>query len=167
MSCPVIELTQQLLRRPSLSPDDAGCQALLIERLQAIGFTVERMDFADTQNFWAWRGQGETLAFAGHTDVVPPGDATVGSIRRLNQPFVTACYSARCGRYEGSLAAMVAAAERFVAQHPNHTGRLAFLITSDEEASAHNGTVKVVEALMARMSVSITAWLANRRVSKW
>ena len=58
MSCPVIELTQQLIRRPSLSPDDAGCQALLIERLQAIGFTVERMDFADTQNFWAWRGQG-------------------------------------------------------------------------------------------------------------
>ena len=81
MSCPVIELTQQLIRRPSLSPDDAGCQALLIERLQAIGFTVERMDFADTQNFWAWRGQGETLAFA------------VGSIRRLNPPFVTACYS--------------------------------------------------------------------------
>ena len=60
MSCPVIELTQQLIRRPSLSPDDAGCQALLIERLQAFGFTVERMDFADTQNFWAWRGQGET-----------------------------------------------------------------------------------------------------------
>ncbi|MFP1453673.1 hypothetical protein ACLB1N_34025 [Escherichia coli] len=93
MSCPVIELTQQLIRRPSLSPDDAGCQALLIERLQAIGFTVERMDFADTQNFWAWRGQGETLAFAGHTDVVPPGGTIVGSIRRLNQPFVTACYS--------------------------------------------------------------------------
>ncbi len=68
MSCPVIELTQQLIRRPSLSPDDAGCQALLIERLQAIGFTVERMDFADTQNFWAWRG-------------------------RLNPPFVMACYS--------------------------------------------------------------------------
>lgn len=93
MSCPVIELTQQLIRRPSLSPDDAGCQALLIERLQAIGFTVERMDFADTQNFWAWRGQGETLAFAGHTDVVPLATPTVGSIRRLNQPFVTACYS--------------------------------------------------------------------------
>ena len=83
MSCPVIELTQQLIRRPSLSPDDAGCQALLIERLQAIGFTVERMDFADTQNFWAWRGQGETLAFAGHTDVVPPGDAD----RWINPPF--------------------------------------------------------------------------------
>ncbi len=67
---------------------------MLIERLQAIGFTVERMDFADTQNFWAWRGQGETLAFAGHTDVVPPlATPTVGSIRRLNPPFVMACYS--------------------------------------------------------------------------
>lgn len=70
MSCPVIELAQQLIRRPSLSPDDAGCQALMIERLRAIGFTVEPMDFGDTQNFWAWRGHGETLAFAGHTDVV-------------------------------------------------------------------------------------------------
>lgn len=83
MSCPVIELTQQLIRRPSLSPDDAGCQALMIERLRAIGFTVERMDFGDTQNFWAWRGQGETLAFAGHTDVVPAGDAD----RWINPPF--------------------------------------------------------------------------------
>ena len=94
MSCPVIELTQQLIRRPSLSPDDAGCQALLIERLQAIGFTVERMDFADTQNFWAWRGQGETSglcrAYRRGACLATP---TVGSIRRLNRPFVTACYS--------------------------------------------------------------------------
>ncbi|SQI96472.1 N-succinyl-L,L-diaminopimelate desuccinylase [Klebsiella oxytoca] len=83
MSCPVIELAQQLIRRPSLSPDDAGCQALMIERLRAIGFTVEPMDFGDTQNFWAWRGRGETLAFAGHTDVVPSGDAD----RWINPPF--------------------------------------------------------------------------------
>ncbi len=83
MSCPVIELAQQLIRRPSLSPDDAGCQALMIERLRAIGFTIEPMDFGDTQNFWAWRGHGETLAFAGHTDVVPAGDAD----RWINPPF--------------------------------------------------------------------------------
>lgn len=83
MSCPVIELTQQLIRRPSLSPDDAGCQALLIERLQAVGFTVEPMNIGDTQNFWAWRGTGETLAFAGHTDVVPAGDVE----RWINPPF--------------------------------------------------------------------------------
>ena len=151
MSCPVIELTQQLIRRPSLSPDDAGCQVLLIERLRAIGFTVERMDFGDTQNFWAWRGQGETLAFAGHTDVVPAGDAD----RWINPPFEPTIrdgmlYGRGAADMKGSLAAMVVAAERFVARHPNHRGRLAFLITSDEEASATHGTVKVVEALMAR-----------------
>lgn len=151
MSCPVIELTQQLIRRPSLSPDDAGCQALLIERLHAIGFTVEPMNYDDTQNFWAWRGQGETLAFAGHTDVVPAGDAD----RWINPPFEPTIrdgmlFGRGAADMKGSLAAMVVAAERFVAQHPHHQGRLAFLITSDEEASAKSGTVKVVEALMAR-----------------
>ena len=151
MFCPVIELTQQLIRRPSLSPDDAGCQALLIERLEAAGFHIETMNFGDTQNFWATRGQGETLAFAGHTDVVPPGDAN----RWINPPFEPTIrdgmlFGRGAADMKGSLAAMVVAAERFVAANPNHTGRLAFLITSDEEASAINGTVKVVEALMAR-----------------
>ena len=156
MSCPVIELTQQLIRRPSLSPDDAGCQALMIERLRAIGFTVETMDFGDTQNFWAWRGEGETLAFAGHTDVVPAGDAD----RWINPPFEPTIrdgmlFGRGAADMKGSLAAMVVAAERFVAQHPDHKNRLAFLITSDEEASAHNGTVKVVEALMARAGARV------------
>ena len=73
MICPVIELAQQLIKRPSLSPHDEGCQALMIERLKASGFTVEPMPFGDTLNFWAWRGEGQTLAFAGHTDVVPTG----------------------------------------------------------------------------------------------
>ncbi len=80
----------------------------------------------------AW--QGETLAFAGHTDVVPPGDAAVGSIRRLNPPFVTACYSGACGRYERLAGGDGGSGRTFCRQHPNHTGRLAFLITSDEEA---------------------------------
>lgn len=151
MFCPVIELTQQLIRRPSLSPDDAGCQALLIARLEAIGFQVEPMHIDDTLNFWATRGQGETLAFAGHTDVVPPGDAS----RWINPPFEPTIrdgmlFGRGAADMKGSLAAMVVAAERFVAAHPNHKGRLAFLITSDEEASAKNGTVKVVERLMAR-----------------
>lgn len=74
MICPVIELAQQLIKRPSLSPSDAGCQEIMIQRLAAIGFTIEPMNFGDTLNFWAWRGEGETLAFAGHTDVVPTGD---------------------------------------------------------------------------------------------
>ena len=151
MHCPVLELAQQLIRRPSLSPDDAGCQALLIERLQALGFTVEPMNFGDTLNFWAWRGEGETLAFAGHTDVVPTGDASQWE----NPPFDPAIrdgflFGRGAADMKGSLAAMVVAAERFVTAHPNHKGRLAFLITSDEEASATNGTVKVVQALMER-----------------
>ncbi|ADO10402.1 succinyl-diaminopimelate desuccinylase [Pantoea sp. Bo_2] len=151
MFCPVIELTQQLIRRPSLSPDDAGCQALLIARLEAIGFKIETMNIDDTLNFWATRGEGETLAFAGHTDVVPPGDAS----RWINPPFEPTIrdgmlFGRGAADMKGSLAAMVVAAERFVAVRPNHRGRLAFMITSDEEASGTNGTVKVVERLMAR-----------------
>ncbi|ENK7128395.1 succinyl-diaminopimelate desuccinylase [Serratia marcescens] len=151
MTCPVIELAQQLIKRPSLSPNDEGCQQLMIDRLQAIGFTVEAMDFEDTQNFWAWRGEGQTLAFAGHTDVVPTGDEK----RWDNPPFEPAIrdgmlYGRGAADMKGSLAAMVVAAERFVAANPDHRGRLAFLITSDEEASATHGTVKVVETLMAR-----------------
>ena len=151
MTCPVIDLAQQLIKRPSLSPDDAGCQAIMIARLKALGFTIEPMNFGDTQNFWAWRGEGKTLAFAGHTDVVPMGDES----RWINPPFEPAIrdgmlFGRGAADMKGSLAAMVVAAERFVAANPHHRGRLAFLITSDEEANATYGTVKVVEALMAR-----------------
>ena len=151
MICPVLDLAQQLIRRPSLSPEDAGCQALLIARLQAIGFHIEPMNFGDTLNFWATRGEGKTLAFAGHTDVVPTGDASLW----ITPPFEPALrdgmlFGRGAADMKGSLAAMVVAAERFVAANPHHKGRLAFLITSDEEASAVNGTVKVVKALMAR-----------------
>ncbi|MCK8538904.1 succinyl-diaminopimelate desuccinylase [Yersinia ruckeri] len=151
MICPVIDLAQQLIRRPSLSPEDAGCQDIMIQRLQAIGFTIEPMNFGDTLNFWAWRGQGETLAFAGHTDVVPTGDENLWT----HPPFDPVIrdgllYGRGAADMKGSLAAMVVAAERFVTAHPDHKGRLAFMITSDEEAKAINGTVKVVNALMAR-----------------
>ncbi|KGD72447.1 succinyl-diaminopimelate desuccinylase [Tatumella morbirosei] len=151
MFCPVIELTQQLIRCPSVSPEDAGCQTLLIDRLQAIGFKIELMNFGDTRNFWATRGEGETLAFAGHTDVVPPGEAR----HWINPPFEPTIrdgmlFGRGAADMKGSLAAMVVAAERFVTMHPYHRGRLAFMITSDEEASGINGTVRMVDTLMAR-----------------
>lgn len=151
MSCPVLALAQKLIKRPSLSPNDAGCQAIIAVRLRALGFNIEPMQFGDTLNIWAWRGEGPTLAFAGHTDVVPTGKTQHWD----HPPFEPTLrdgllYGRGAADMKGSLAAMVVAAERFVAQHPHHQGRLAFLITSNEEADACDGTVKVVEALMAR-----------------
>lgn len=151
MHCPVLELTQQLIKHPSLSPDDGGCQKIISDRLQALDFTIESMPFGDTLNIWAWRGEGRTLAFAGHTDVVP-----VGNTQHWNnppfEPILHDCmlYGRGAADMKGSLAAMVVAAERFVAQHPHNQGRLAFLITSNEETDTRDGTAKVVEALLAR-----------------
>ncbi|WP_395479672.1 succinyl-diaminopimelate desuccinylase [Candidatus Curculioniphilus buchneri] len=151
-SCSILQLTKKLIERHSLSPNDAGCQKIIIKRLQALGFIVELMPFEDTQNVWAWHGSGEnTLVFAGHTDVVPTGD-----IRKwYSPPFEPIVrngilYGRGAADMKGALAASVVAAERFVTQNPHHRGRLAFLITSDEESSARNGTVKVVDLLMDR-----------------
>jgi succinyl-diaminopimelate desuccinylase len=149
MQSATLALTKQLISRSSVTPDDQGCQQLMIDRLQAIGFVVENLRFDDVDNFWAVRGEsGPILCFAGHTDVVPTGPEVNWSY----PPFEpTECDGQLYGRgaadMKGSLAAMVVAVEQFVAAHPNHNGRIAFLITSDEEGIATNGTVKVVEWL--------------------
>lgn len=151
MICPIIELAKQLIKRPSLSPHDKGCQQLIITRLKSIGFTIETLNFEDTQNFWAWRGKGRTLAFLGHTDVVQVGDEKSWYYPPFKPTIRNGMlYGRGAEDMKGSLAAMVVAAERFVSKHKTHRGRLAFLITSDEEGSADNGTLKVVKTLMAR-----------------
>ncbi|WP_110692497.1 succinyl-diaminopimelate desuccinylase [Salinicola halophyticus] len=148
-----LALALELLERPSVTPDDHGCQTLMIERLERIGFQVERMTIGGIENFWATRGQhGPLLAFAGHTDVVPSGPEREWD----HPPFEPVIDDAGflCGRgaadMKGSLAAMVTAAERFVAAHPDHHGRIAFLITADEEGPAIHGTRAVVERLRER-----------------
>ena len=150
---PTLTLAFELLSRASVTPDDEGCQALMIERLQALGFTIEQLPFGDVKNFWAVRGHhGPVVAFAGHTDVVPSGPY----INWQYPPFEP-CIDEEgmlCGRgaadMKGSLASMLTAVERFVTKHPDHDGRIAFLITSDEEGPAVDGTRAVVEHLRER-----------------
>ena len=145
-------LTQELIRRRSVTPDDSGCQEVMIERLAAIGFTIERLRFGDVDNFWAVRGDsGPTLCFAGHTDVVPTGPEENWQQAPFDATIVEGHIAGRgAADMKGSLAAMVVACERFVALHPNHSGRIAFLITSDEEGIAINGTIKVIQLLEQR-----------------
>lgn len=147
-----LELAQALIQRDSVTPEDKGCQSLMQTRLEAAGFQCEAMDFADVTNFWATRGQsGPLLAFAGHTDVVPTGDARQWEYPPFDATVADGYLHGRgAADMKGSLAAMVVAVERFVADHPDHSGRIAFLITSDEEGDAYNGTVKVVETLQTR-----------------
>lgn len=144
-----IQLTFDLISRPSVTPEDKGCQQLLIDRLQAIGFKIVKLPFEDVENFWAVKGdQGPILCFAGHTDVVPTGPVDQWQHHPFEPTIVDGVlYGRGAADMKGSLAAMVTACERFVAQHPDHSGRIAFLITSDEEGIATNGTVKVVEWL--------------------
>ncbi|UVW33925.1 succinyl-diaminopimelate desuccinylase [SAR92 clade bacterium H455] len=145
-------LTQELIRRRSVTPDDCGCQEVMIERLSAIGFKIERLRFGDVDNFWAVHGEsGPTLCFAGHTDVVPTGPEQNWQQAPFDATIVDGHVVGRgAADMKGSLAAMVVACERFVAINPNHSGRIAFLITSDEEGIAIDGTVKVINLLKER-----------------
>ena len=147
-----LNMTKELISRDSVTPNDRGCQKLLAERLSAIGFEVEHLRFGDTDNIWARRGStSPVLAFAGHTDVVPPGPIE----NWKSNPFVPEIrdgllYGRGAADMKGSIAAMVTACERFVAQHPSHNGSIAFLITSDEEGPATGGTKRVIETLEER-----------------
>lgn len=147
-----LALTEDLIRRDSVTPDDKGCQQLLADRLSAIGFDIEYLRFDDTDNIWARRGKtGPIFAFAGHTDVVPTGPIENWESHPF-QPEIRngLLYGRGTADMKGSIAAMVTACERFVVQHPEHDGSIAFLITSDEEGPATNGTIKVIETLEAR-----------------
>ena len=149
---PVLALAKDLISRQSVTPEDAGCQDLMIERLKALGFEIEVMVFEDTTNFWARRGSEAPLfAFAGHTDVVPAGKLDHWDTHPFEPTIIDGYLHGRgAADMKGSLAAMVVAVERFIAENPDHKGSIGFLITSDEEGPFINGTVRVVETLMAR-----------------
>ncbi|WP_417505568.1 succinyl-diaminopimelate desuccinylase [Marinomonas gallaica] len=149
---PTLELALDLISRPSVTPEDAGCQDLMIERLEKIGFKIERMPFGDVKNFYAKRGtQGPNLCFAGHTDVVPTGPEAEWKVSPFKPEIVDGIlYGRGAADMKGSLASMIIAVENFVAEHPNHDGQISFLITSDEEGPFVDGTTRVVDALIAR-----------------
>lgn len=145
----VLEFTKDLIAQPSVTPEDYDCQEMMISRLEAAGFTIERLKFGDVTNLWAVHGEsGPILAFAGHTDVVPTGPVDNWDSPPF-QPEIRDgyLYGRGAADMKGSIAAMTIAAQRFIEQNPNHSGRLAFLITSDEEGPAVDGTVKVIEHL--------------------
>jgi succinyl-diaminopimelate desuccinylase len=147
-----LQLTQELIARQSVSPTDGGCQALMIERLEAVGFSVESLRFGAVDNFWAKRGSGgPVFCFAGHTDVVPSGPLD----EWRTDPFEPVIrdgllYGRGAADMKSGLAAMLTASEEFVGQYPKHRGTIAFLITSDEEGPSVDGTRRVVEVLRER-----------------
>ncbi|WP_339386105.1 succinyl-diaminopimelate desuccinylase [Vibrio caribbeanicus] len=149
---PTLALAKDLIRRPSVTPQDEGCQEVMIERLKALGFNIEVMVFEDTTNFWARRGTESPLfVFAGHTDVVPAGNIEQWRYPPFEPTVKDGFLFGRgAADMKGSLASMVVAVEEFINANPDHQGSIGFLITSDEEGPFINGTVRVVDTLMAR-----------------
>ncbi len=152
MSNPSLDLAIELLQRPSVTPDDAGCQQFLRERLEPLGFACETMQFEEVTNLWARRGaDGPLFCFAGHTDVVPTGPLDAWDSDPFRPEIRDGLLYARgAADMKSSIACFVVACEEFIAAHPEHRGSIALLITSDEEGPAKNGTVRVIEALQDR-----------------
>ncbi|MGR5365525.1 succinyl-diaminopimelate desuccinylase [Photobacterium damselae] len=149
---PVISLAKDLLSRRSVTPEDAGCQDVMIERLRQLGFCIETMVFDDTTNLWARRGtQAPLFVFAGHTDVVPSGPIEQWHTPPFEPTIKDGMlYGRGAADMKGSLACMIVAIERFIAENPDHQGSIGLLITSDEEGPFINGTTRVVDTLEAR-----------------
>lgn len=149
----VVQLTCALIARPSITPDDAGCQVMIAQRLQAAGFAIEHLRFGDVDNLWATHGEGDgpVLVLLGHTDVVPPGPREAWA----SDPFVPevrdgVLYGRGAADMKSGVAAFVVALEQFVTAHPQHPGKVALLLTSDEEGDALDGVRKVADTFRAR-----------------
>jgi succinyl-diaminopimelate desuccinylase len=165
----VLALTNDLIARPSVTPDDAGCQAMISERLARAGFRCEQIDFGAVKNLWASHGEGgDVLCFLGHTDVVPPGPREAWA----SDPFTPTIrdgylYGRGAADMKGSVAAFVVALEQFVAANPDHPGTVALLLTSDEEGDAIDGVRKVAEHFRAtgrRIDFCVTGEPSSKEV---
>ena len=147
-----LNLLKELVSRPSITPDDKGCQQLLIDTLEPLGFKAEKLNFSEVENLWLRKGtEAPLFCFAGHTDVVPTGPVENWKF----DPFQATekdgkLYGRGTADMKGGIAAFTIACERFIQDYPDHKGSIAYLITSDEEGPAKNGTVKVIETLEAR-----------------
>lgn len=147
-----LDLAIELIRRPSVTPDDAGCMDLIAAKLEPFGFKTEWLNFGDTRNIWSRRGEsGPLLVFLGHTDVVPAGPLEDWNSPPF-EPIIRdgQLYGRGAADMKSGIAAMTTALKRFVSRHPDHKGSIALLLTSDEEGAATNGVVKVVETLQKR-----------------
>src|SRR3972149_249203 len=147
-----LTLAKDLISRASVTPEDAGCQRLIAERLEKIGFKAKHLRFADVDNLWITRGEGApSLIYVGHTDVVPAGPLENWTSDPFQPEIRDGClYGRGAADMKGSLASMTTALERFIAEHPDHKGTIGMLITSDEEGPSINGTLKVVDYLNSR-----------------